>query len=106
MEKELNSARPIRGYPMKSGKIVARFAFVSVALLMGVASCPTRPWAQSFDCAEASTPSEQLDGDTRKLAERGIKLADEGSPNATTNACSPPKRRRRTTACAPPIETE
>src|ERR1700731_5294018 len=34
---------------MKSGNIVARFAFVTVALLMGVASCPTRISAvQSF----------------------------------------------------------
>ena len=62
---------------MKSGKIVARFASVSVALLMGVANCPTRPWAQSFDCAEASTPSERLVCDDRKLAEFDITLADE-----------------------------
>ena len=54
---------------MKSGKIVARFAFVSVALLMGVASCPTKPWAQNFDCAEASSPLELLVGDDRKPAE-------------------------------------
>src|ERR1700730_11368453 len=72
MEKELNSARPIRGHPMKSGKIVARFAFVSVALLMGVASCPTRPWAHSFVCAKASSPLERLVCDDRKLAELDI----------------------------------
>ncbi len=62
---------------MKSGKIIARFAFVSVALLVGVANCPTRPWAQSFDCAGASTPSERLICDDRKLAELDITLADE-----------------------------
>src|SRR3977135_1362679 len=77
MEKELNSARPIRGHPMKTGKFVARFAFVSVALLMGFASCPTRPWAQSFDCAEASTPSERLICGDRKSADRDLTLADE-----------------------------
>jgi uncharacterized protein YecT (DUF1311 family) len=62
---------------MKTGKFVARFAFVSVALLMGFASRPTRPWAQSFDCAEASTPSERLVCDDRKLAELDLTLADE-----------------------------
>src|SRR5712671_4111656 len=30
-------------------QIAPNRAFVSVALLVGVASCPTRPWAQSFD---------------------------------------------------------